>query len=167
MAVRDFKSVGEKATDRKFSQTRSLVPIGFKTPFSKENNDSDLFDAHFEFRNQIRDNLKNLVLTNHGERMGRYNFGANLRSLTTELCAKDDFESEAMLRILDQVNKYMPFVELETFETDLVQEGNLVKFSDSVEQAAGIAIIGLKIIYNVPQLRLTKQGLQVNIYCIG
>ena len=167
MAARDFKSVGEKATDRKFSQTRSLVPIGFKTPFSKERNDNDLFDAHFEFRNQIHDNLKNLVLTNHGERLGRYDFGANLRGLTTELVSKDDFEAEAMLRILDQVNKYMPFIELETFESDLVQEGNLIKFSDSQEQPSGIAIIGLKIIYNVPTLRLSKQGMQVNIYCIG
>jgi len=166
LAARSFKSVGEKATDRKFSTARSLVPIGFKTPFSKDDGRTDLFDTHFEFGNEIQDNLKNLVLTNGGERLGRFDFGANLRELTTELTSKDDFESEAMMRIQNQVQKFMPFVELETFESDLIQEGRAVRF-ENVDQPAGIGIVSIKVIYNVPRLRITKKGLQVNLYCIG
>jgi len=166
LTTRSFKSSGEKATDRKFSTPRSLVPIGFKTPFSKEDNNSDLFDAHFEFSHEIQDNLKNLVLTNHGERIGRFDFGANLRDLVAELTSKDDFEAEAMMRIQNQVQKFMPMVELETFESDLIQEGRGVRFQN-VDQPKGMGIISIKVIYNVPQLRLSKRGLQVNIYCIG
>ena len=30
---------------------------------------------------QLADNFRNLIMTNHGERLGRYNYGANLNSL--------------------------------------------------------------------------------------
>jgi len=78
-----FKNVGFKSTDRRFKKiTSQPVPIGIKTPLELSDGKSSLFRVHFQPRDQISDNLRNLVVTNFGERLGRYDFGANLGSLT-------------------------------------------------------------------------------------
>lgn len=168
MSTRSFKSVGELRTARKYSA--ELIPdpkpVSIKTPISKDNSRTDLFDCHFYLQDSVHDNLKNLILTNSGERLGRTTFGANLRQLTTELTAKEDFETEAMLRISDQVTKFMPFVELDTFESDLIEEGNTLKFAEADHQA-GIGIITIKVIYSVPQLAVMKRPMAVHLHCVG
>ena len=115
---------------------------------------------HFIHSDQIKDNFRNLILTNWGERLGQYSFGCNLRPLTFELSAKDDFESEAMLRIQDQVSKFMPYVELESFESDFQAEFGGVR-------PDGMTIVKLKVIYNVPKLRIIKDAIEVSIYVAG
>ena len=117
MSSISFKSVGDRATDSKFNREIDPLPIGFKTPLRLGTNRSGIFDMHFKIEDQIQDNLKNLLMTNHGERLGLFDFGANLRDLTAERTAKEDFDSEAMLRIKESVAKYMPFVELDSFES--------------------------------------------------
>ena len=109
MTTRSFKSAGTLRSARKFdkSSIADPKPIGIKAPFSTGDGRTDLFDCHFYFPEAIHDNLRNLILTNSGERLGRTGFGADLRELTTELTAKESFETEAMLRIKDQVEKYI------------------------------------------------------------
>ena len=168
MAVRSFKSVGVLKTAKKFSKESfsDPKPVSIKTPVMNSDGRTDMFDCHFFITDSIHDNLKNLVLTNAGERLGRTNFGANLRALTTELTSKDDFETEAMISISSQVEKFMPFIELDTFETDLDETGSVLKFAETDHQK-GIGIIKIKIQYSVPQLGVIKRGLIANIHCIG
>lgn len=150
-----FKSVGNLSTDRKFVETSSEVPIGIKTPLSLGSKSDGIFSMHFNIADQIQDNFRNLLLTNHGERLGFYDFGANLRTLTTELTT-DQFESEVARRIKMAVTKYMPFIDLQTFEyvIDHSQNQNTAK-------------IRLRILYNVPVLDIQNKGIEVTFYLAG
>ena len=92
-----------------------------------------------ELTTQVGDNLRNLISTNHGERLMLYDFGANLEELIFELGA-EDVDTEAVIRIKTAVEKYMPYIQLLTFET----------FEPPVTTNTGLAYIGIKIRYMVP-----------------
>ena len=113
---------------------------------------------HFTNAGQIKDNFRNLVQTNFGERVGLYTFGANLIELVGELASKEDFDSEAMLRIKNAATKWMPFVELETFES---------KFIEPSKTPDGLAHIVMTITYNVVKLSIIKDQIQVTIIAMG
>jgi len=155
--VYSFKSVGDKLEDQ--NETDDLYkktpnPIGIKTPLQL-GQEGGFFVMHYNYGNQISDNLRNLLLTNHGERLVQYDFGANLRPLTFQL-GQEDFDNEAILRIKRAVNKYMPYVSLETF----------VPF---VEKNAldAIATVGIRITYKVSDLDETTRVLEVVLYSGG
>tara|TARA_Y100000034_G_C6834531_1_gene377027 strand:- start:590 stop:1072 length:483 start_codon:yes stop_codon:yes gene_type:complete len=160
MAI-SFKSVGDRTSLRKFKKTVDPSPIGIITPVRLGTGRSGLFEMNFNIIDQIHDNIKNLILTNSGERLGSYYFGANLRDLCSELTSKEDFDNEAMLRINETVKKFMPFVELETFESE---------FGTNIEKIGvepGLCRVTVRIIYNVPRLRVTKKALAAVLYVMG
>ena len=100
----------------KFQSNKELnaftFPIGIKTPLEigQENGDS-LFKMHYKLENQIADNLKNLILTRKGERIGFYDFGTDIhKTYTAELSENDltDFVmKETDWKISLQTHKYM------------------------------------------------------------
>ena len=155
MATYSFKSVG-KTQDKLKEETlkRSLIPYGIKTPLKISNSD-DIFEMNYNLADQFADNLKNLLLTNWGERLGLYDFGANLRPLTMEFVSQDDFDTEAISRIKSAVEKWMLFIDLEDFSssTDRMENKNT-------------AIIKVSITYNIPALNVKKRGLQIVLYVI-
>ena len=157
MTTRSFKSVGDRVSDRKFNKNFDPVPFGIKTPLRLGTGRSGIFDMSFSLVSQVQDNLKNLLLTNHGERLGQYEFGANLRELTTERISHEDFDNEAMLRIRTAVKKYMPYINLDSFESSF----NDPPDTDSVAQ------ISIKIFYSIPKLQVQNKGIEVILYCIG
>ncbi len=157
MAARSFKSVGERTSDRKFNRDIQSPPFGIKTPLRFGTGRSGIFDMNFDLGSQVHDNLKNLVLTNHGERLGHYDFGANLRELTTERLSHEDFDNEAMIRIRDTVKKYMPYINLDSFESSFKSPPD----TDSVAQ------IFIRIIYSIPKIQVQNKGMEIILYCIG
>ena len=116
---------------------------------------ANLYKMHYELEDQIRDNLRNLVLTNKGERLGRYDFGANLMSLVTEL-GTETADQQAMLRIKKSVSKYLPFVNLIGFATE-------VDHFDNKE----VAKVDLFLTYTIPRLSQKQHGLKVTLYSVG
>ncbi|MAF25494.1 hypothetical protein CL634_07985 [bacterium] len=157
-----FKSSGVKTGDPNLIKEVSPSPAGIKTPISLGSTGrSGIFEMYYNQHDQVTDNLKNLVLTNWGERLGNYYYGANLRSLTTEVTAQEDFEQEAMIRIQTAVRNFMPYVELEEFNSTFDISVNP---DDSIH---GVTVISLTIRYNVPTLRMGTKALQVKLYCIG
>ena len=157
MATRSFKSVGERSGDRKFNRTFDTPPIGIKTPLAHGTGRSGIFEMHFDLGAQVQDNLKNLLLTNHGERLGHYDFGANLRELTTERLSHEDFDNEAMMRIRDSVKKYMPYINLDSFESS---------FKDPPDSES-VAQISIRVLYSIPKIKVQNKGIEVILYCIG
>jgi len=110
---------------------------------------------HYNLADQIADNLRNLVMTNHGERVGIYDFGANLRPLTMEL-AQPIWEEEAMTRIKTAVAKYMPYVELQSFE--------------SVNQdpaSFGLGRVAIRMTYTVPGVQDRDRAIEIIMYVAG
>lgn len=115
--VYSFKSVGETL------QTQSQVvnqvespPIGIKTPLRLGEGADGLLAMHRTLDATIADNIRNLILTNRGERLFDYGYGANIKELIFEL-GTEEGDNEAIKRIASAVSLYMPFVILDTFET--------------------------------------------------
>ena len=160
MAEISFKSSGIKTSDPILRKTVESPPIGIKTPVEIGVGRSGIFQMNFNTISQIDDNLRNLILTNNGERLGNYFYGANLKPLTTELIAQPDFDSQAMSRISVAVSKYMPFVELDSFNS---------LFDKDITSGfpRGMTKVILTVRYNVPQLRVSGRALNVTLYCIG
>src|SRR5271157_4230961 len=94
-----FKSVGQtQQTINAQTQATTILPIGFVTPLQLGASGEGIFKMHFDLADQVKDNLKNLIFTNWGDRVAQFDFGANLRQLTTELVSNVDFENEAVIR---------------------------------------------------------------------
>tara|TARA_R110000744_G_scaffold8154_1_gene27477 strand:+ start:855 stop:1235 length:381 start_codon:yes stop_codon:yes gene_type:complete len=65
-----------------------------------------------------KQNFKNLVLTNPGERVMVPDFGVGFTQLLFEN-ANEDIVEDLKERLFIQVKKYLPFVEIQTAETEI------------------------------------------------
>lgn len=156
MAAVSFTSVGVLSTDRRFQTEVNQVPIGLKTPLSLGQSSDGILAMHFDLSSQIQDNLKNLLLTNWGDRLAFYDYGANLSELVFEL-SSDKFDLEVMRRIKGAVSKWMPFVELLSFDKEILGR----------QFGVDVAHIKLKITYAVPKLGISNKGLELSFYVGG
>ena len=153
-----FKSSGVKIDSPQIQNIRvESTPVGIKTPMELGTNRSGIFAMNFDVGDQISDNFRNLLLTNKGERLGRSDFGANLRGLVSELSNSPDFESKAMMQISECVQKYMPFIDLESFSA----------VQDQSNSSYALAKIDIRITYSVPKLSISKKQIIVSIYANG
>ena len=156
MALRSFKDVGIKGFEPNQRTAQVVqIPYGIKTPLSIDTSGKSLFEMHFDFAEQMDDNLKNLILTNHGERLGMYNFGANLRPLLTEYSNKEDFDSEAMIRINTAITKWMPFVTPIGYDS-----------KNDLENNNYLAIVKIIMTYSVPNTPIKERLIEVNLSVI-
>lgn len=149
-----FKSVGNKVEDYLEKEEEIKLPIGIMTPL-RLSNKYGIFDMHTDMGKQISDNLRNLLLTNHGERLGFFDFGANLGPLVFELGA-ESADEVAIKRIGESVKKYMPFVDLQDFQS-------FVDHFDNKE----VAKIGVRVTYLIPALDQNLRSLEVLLYVGG
>jgi len=152
MSVYKFKSVGKTATinEAEVLQT-TQTPVGIKTPLKLD--DRNIFAMHYNAADQIHDNLRNLLLTNWGERLGIYEFGANLKELTSEFTSIDSFDEEAIARIRNTVSRWMPFVNLKNFSSSIDREEN-----------QDVGILKITITYDVLRLGVQNKALQISMY---
>jgi phage baseplate assembly protein W len=159
----NFKHVGTKISARKFEDTnkKPTIPIGIKTPLRIGTGNSNLFDMHFQPSDQISDNLKNLIKTNFGERLGRFNYGANLNSLSFDYADISNFENNALVNIREAVEKTMPIVEIDNVEVKSYSKKETSELPD------GIAQINISITYNVPKIKVVGAKLIAVIYAGG
>jgi len=148
-----FKSVGQLQSQFAQEQQGFLFkpPIGILTPVSFDQTGGSMFKMSVDLEDQIRDNLRNLISTNHGERLMLNDFGANLKELAYDLTSEDVI-SEALSRISIAVSKYMPFVELENLQVDIVRSDD----GDSV-------LNKIKITYSVPSINIFEQCVEAVI----
>jgi hypothetical protein len=110
---------------------------------------------HFDFAEQMDDNLRNLIQTNFGDRLGLYNFGANLRPLLTEYTNKEDFDSEAMIRINTAISKWMPFVTPLGFDS-----------KNDLEDNKYTAIVKIFLSYSVPNTTINERMIELDLFVI-
>lgn len=154
MSSYSFKSVGKTqaiTTDESIDETQ--IPYGIKTPLRSTS--SGLFDMNYDLADQFSDNLRNLILTNWGERPCLYKFGANLRPLLTEFVSLDNFDNAAINSIKNAVETWMPFIDLENYQS-----------SKDTTTNNKLGVINLKITYNIPALSIQKKSLEIILYVI-
>ena len=150
--IYNFKSVGEQPSQVRIIE-KEVLPIGILTPI-RISNENDFFVMSTEMKDQIKDNSKNLLLTNWGERLLKFDFGANLAPLLYELSTENG-DMEAMRRIKLAVSKWMPYISLEDFV--------------AVEEASedGLKKIKIMISYSVEKLGAKNEVLSVTFNFAG
>jgi phage baseplate assembly protein W len=151
-----FKSSGVTAQTSPANNITQTPPvIGILTPLSLGT--SDLLRTSSDLATQMADNLRNLIQTNWGERLGKYDYGANLRPLLVNMVALDDFDSQAITAIKNAVARWMPYVELVDFLSTTDTVGKLTK---------GIAQVSITITYNIPSLGVKDKKIRVTLYAL-
>ena len=149
-----FKSSGTTTQQKLDNQLVStLKPIGIKTPLALA--DDDLLKMNYSLSAQLSDNLHNLIMTNWGERLGFYDFGANLRPLMSDMVSQEDFDTQAIERIRSAVKRWMSYIELEDFLSEVDRTQN-----------RHTAVINLTITYSIPSINVNSKKLQVILYAI-
>lgn len=155
MATYSFKSSGKTQDQVKLETlTSSPIPFGIKTPLQLGTSEG-ILSMNYSLDEQFSDNLRNLLLTNWGERLGLYDFGANLRPLTTEFVSQESFDTAAIGRIQAAVARWMPFIDLENF-------------TSSVDRSAvgNTSVIRVTVTYNIPALEVRSRAVQIVLYVI-
>ena len=151
--VYDFKSVGlqQDKFQENFIDTQLSTPVGILTPvsFAQYGGAGSVFAMSTDLQVQIADNLRNLLVTNHGERLMLTDFGANLRPLAFELTSNTGID-EALMRISSAVSKFMPFVELQEFEpkVEKAENGDIIQ-------------VAIRVGYSIPSIQVTGQQVKV------
>jgi len=153
-----FSSVGEKIEEyRKRSESllrEEKKPIGIKTPLCLK--DGTLFEMNYSVTDQIHDNLKNLIMTNKGERLGNPEFGCDLKKVQFSNTDHSSVEIAMMSNIQAAVAKYMPFVTLQEFAVE--------QLANHASGPAGLispVIFGLTLTYTIPKLNNIKHGIRL------
>ena len=154
----DFASVGELKTvfENRLVETTADLPVGIKTPMELGYGTTGPFKMHNDLRKQIADNFRNLLRTNHGDRLMLYDYGANLEELAFEI-GTENADALAIQRIKTATDKYMPFISLNTFEP----------IKEASETSAGLANIAIRITFSVPSIDTTQQAVEVIIHAAG
>lgn len=185
----NFKSAGKKINNRKFTNIPAsftqLQPIGIKTPLQIKPGSGDLYETHSAPEDQLKDNLKNFLLTNNGERLGRYNYGANLSQYLFELTSLENFESQLVEQVVNKVRKNFSGITLTNTEVFLL-EGKIQnkKALDQLhfynkqfdnkdrkinEYRAGESIAKIKIVveFAIPSLNIKNQKVEAILFAGG
>jgi phage baseplate assembly protein W len=162
-----FKSSGRKFASKSNKDIKQIIeerkiPLGIATPLSLAQDDqSSLYNMNFDQLEQIRQNLKNLLLTSPGERLGRYNFGAGLRNVTFEMISQNkNFESKIMEIMQDSVQRYMPYVALRTLTSE-----NVKIETTTIDRP--LAKLLLEVNFDVLALNARKQKIMLVLYIAG
>ena len=113
----------KRVSERFFSEDfEKKVPIGISTPLIRGSKDSEsLFKMNYNIEDQVLDNLKNLLMTKKGERLGFGDYGTDLWRVYNSDLSKDEIFDYAMQEIQNAVNKYIPSISLANFYSSQVE----------------------------------------------
>jgi phage baseplate assembly protein W len=147
MAQISFKSVGKTSEDV-FAEQLSVqrMPVSVVMPLRLASSGTDMFVMYYTLADTIHNNLKNLLQTNRGERLIHTDYGANLLPLASEYVDAESFDIEATQRIKTAVNKWMPFIELDDYVSNIKND-----------------TVSINISYNVPTLNISGKRLQIEL----
>lgn len=156
MAAISFKSVGDLKDNPRANQALQPIPVGITTPVVKSSRIGGPFAMSNNVVDQMIDNFRNMMLVNHGERLPFYDFGANLRFLMTERLAQADYDEQAMILIKATTEKYMPYISLDSFESQVLDATN-----------DGLSRVKIKLDFSIPRLSIKQKTIEITISNIG
>lgn len=86
------------------------MPIGFTFPFTKTSGSVGYFETTEDELEAVKQNIRSLIMTNWGERVMHYYFGANLIEFLFTNDRSGELRAKIADRILNQISTWMPFV---------------------------------------------------------
>lgn len=156
MAAISFKSVGDLKENPRSSQEVQPKPVGIITPVRLSRKLGGPLEMSGSVLDQMVDNFKNMLLVNHGERLPLYDFGANLRALLSERLSQPDYDQQAMTFIKATTEKYMPYVNLDSFETEILDS-----------EKNGTSRIKILVKFSIPKLSTSLKTAEIILTNIG
>lgn len=81
-------------------------------------NSNGAFSVNFTTIDQAKSNLQNLILTKKGERVMQPEFGCDIWKILFEPIIEGDIESKIEQTILDAVNMWLPYLNIDTILFD-------------------------------------------------
>jgi len=151
-----FKSSGVRKTDRRFTPKKTVErPIGIKTPLQVGN---DVFKMHVSPIRQLADNFRNLVMTNHGERLGMFDFGANLNSIVFEYSHSPNFEQIIADSIINTTQRFIPSITIENVSAVFVDVNEKNELN-----RLGLTKVRVRVDYTIPKFKSPTLALEVDI----
>lgn len=87
------------------------MTIGFTFPFAQSTGSLGYLEPTSDVLSAIRSNVKNLLLTNWGERVMHYDFGCNMREFIFEP-QTPELRGVIATRVKDQLARWLPFLSL-------------------------------------------------------
>ena len=102
--------------EKKFVIDEQDKSVGITLPLTKGSN--GYFDVSYTTKEQIKTNIKSLILTNKGERLMEPDFGADLRKALFEPITSD-LDTILETRITEAINRWMPYVNVESIVYDI------------------------------------------------
>ena len=91
------------------TENNSENQIGIGVKFTNENS---IFRTLYTVREQVKENLKTLLLTRIGERYMQPNFGTNLLNIIFEPNT-DQIKEEIQDALIDPINRWLPYIIIE------------------------------------------------------
>ena len=85
---------------------------------NETSNSNGAFAVNFTSINQAKSNLQNLILTKKGERLMQPGFGCDIWKIIFEPIIEGDIESKIENSILDAVNAWLPYLNIDTILFD-------------------------------------------------
>jgi phage baseplate assembly protein W len=85
---------------------------------NETSNSNGAFAVNFTTINQAKSNLQNLILTKKGERLMQPEFGCDIWKILFEPIIEGDIESKIEETILDAVNIWLPYLNIDTILFD-------------------------------------------------
>ena len=160
----NFKSAGIKIDDPKFrptitSEKNDGTPISIKTPLQSGLGNTELYAMHYDPLKALADNLKNLLQTNKGERLGRYEIGCSLQDVLFDRAnsKNGEYEQIAMQSIMDQVQKFLPVINIDNIDFSPIQ-------TLDTSDRSSLSKIVVKLTFSVPKLRRSNNKIEVVLY---
>lgn len=155
----DFNSVGQTSAKyrKDWKDPAANFPIGIRTPLRFGYGNDGVFKMSTDLATQVRDNFRNMIATNWGERLMLNDFGGNLAELAFEM-GNEEGDLEAIARVQATIDKYMPFIKPSTFEP----------FNEASEiDTTGLTKIGVRISYTIEGLGTDLYQDEIIIYSAG
>lgn len=112
----------------KDTETYNDYAIGITLPIQ---NGNTFFNQSFQTRDQVKSNIKNLLLTKKGERILQPEFGSGLQELLFEF-NDDNLETKIEETITQALELWLPYVNVDSIDieqTDELKDRNRVNVS--------------------------------------
>ena len=105
-----------RVLEKKFLVDEQDKSVGVTLPLRKGKN--GYFEVSYTTKEQIKSNIKSLLLTQKGERVMQPNFGSDLRKRLFEPITQD-LDSIIEDNITEAINTWMPYVTVESIIYDV------------------------------------------------
>ena len=121
MAILDTSTTGSFNEDRDEN-----IFIGLDLPIRKSEGVDGYFASTSTTIDAVKNNIRNLLLTNRGERFLQPNIGLNLRRYAFEQFTTD-LEDSIKLEISDSVRSWLPFVDIQEITVNMNEQDSIGK----------------------------------------